>query len=218
MRRTLTVVISLALLATLTQAQNSDDKIQLRAVVQSVVPLTGFAGWVTSVDVDPRFALTLHVESVIPAIPDFPVGGVVTLAIHSPTLLFAGKSTRGKAYNFSVHRVLENGNVRFLSLTVDSDPSQFEGKWQARISPATGKHSITLNIVVKEGKIGGTVVLVNAPDGSETEWAIVNPELSGRNPEVRDESRERRIHLATDTERRGPRRAFAWQLWTYAHR
>lgn len=57
---------------------------------------------------------------------------------------------------------------------------QFAGKWQTRISPTTGKHSITVNIVVKEGQIGGTVVLVNPPDGSEIESPIVNPELNGR--------------------------------------
>jgi hypothetical protein len=57
---------------------------------------------------------------------------------------------------------------------------QFVGRWQARISPASGKHSITVNIVVKDGKIGGTLVLVDGFDGSETEWAIVNPELTGR--------------------------------------
>jgi hypothetical protein len=57
---------------------------------------------------------------------------------------------------------------------------QFVGKWQARISPATGKHSITVNIVAKEGKIGGAVVLVSPPDGSEVEWPIVNSGISGR--------------------------------------
>lgn len=57
---------------------------------------------------------------------------------------------------------------------------EFAGKWQTKISPTTGKHSITVNIVVKEGKIGGTVVVVNPPDGTEIEWPIVNPELSGR--------------------------------------
>jgi hypothetical protein len=57
---------------------------------------------------------------------------------------------------------------------------QFVGKWQARISPATGKHSITVNIVAKEGKIGGAVVLVSPPDGSEIEWPIVNSGISGK--------------------------------------
>lgn len=56
---------------------------------------------------------------------------------------------------------------------------QFAGKWQTKISPTTGKHSITVNIVVKEGKIVGTVVVVNPPDGSEIEWPIVNSGISG---------------------------------------
>lgn len=46
--------------------------------------------------------------------------------------------------------------------------------------PARWKHSITVNIVVKEGKIGGTLVLVDGIDGSEIESPIINPELSGR--------------------------------------
>jgi hypothetical protein len=57
---------------------------------------------------------------------------------------------------------------------------QFVGTWQARISPASGKHSITVNIVVNEGKVGGTLVLVDGIDGSETEAPIINPELSGK--------------------------------------
>ena len=57
---------------------------------------------------------------------------------------------------------------------------QFVGKWQARISPASGKHSITVNVAIKEAKIGGTVVLVDGFDGSETESPIINPELRGR--------------------------------------
>jgi len=54
--------------------------------------------------------------------------------------------------------------------------SQFAGKWQTKISPARGKHSITLNIVVNEDKVDGKVVLVN-PDRSESESPILNPEL-----------------------------------------
>lgn len=57
---------------------------------------------------------------------------------------------------------------------------QFVGTWQARISPASGKHSITVNIAVKEGKTGGTVVLVDGFNGTETESPIINPELSGK--------------------------------------
>jgi hypothetical protein len=55
----------------------------------------------------------------------------------------------------------------------------FAGKWQTKISPATGKHSITVNIIVNEGKIGGTVVLVN-PDRTQLESPILNPEPKGK--------------------------------------
>jgi hypothetical protein len=56
--------------------------------------------------------------------------------------------------------------------------AQFAGKWQTRISSATGKHSITLNIVVNEDKVGGTLILIN-PDRSEIESGILNAELRG---------------------------------------
>ena len=55
--------------------------------------------------------------------------------------------------------------------------SQFAGKWQTKSSPVTGQHAFIINIVVNEGKFGGTVVLGN-PDGSEIEAEIINPELS----------------------------------------
>ena len=117
MRPALTIAVSLLLLPAFGQAQNTNDEIHLRATVQSVVPLTSFSGQqVTPVDVDPRFALTVHVESVVPDVPNFPEGAVVTLVIHSPARLFAGEPTKGKTYNFSVRRTFENQKVRFLGL------------------------------------------------------------------------------------------------------
>jgi hypothetical protein len=71
MRHTLTIVIPRLLSRAFSHAQNSNDEIHMRATVQAVVPLTSFSGQVTSVDVDPRFALTVHVESVVPAVPIF---------------------------------------------------------------------------------------------------------------------------------------------------
>jgi len=57
--------------------------------------------------------------------------------------------------------------------------SEFSGKWQTITSPVTGKHSITVNIVVNEGKFIGTVILVS-PDRSEIESPILNPQLTGK--------------------------------------
>ena len=118
MRRALIFVVSLLLLPPFGQAQNSEDEIHLRATVQSVVSLTSFAGHVTPVDIDPRFALTLHVESVIPAVPNFSEGALVIFAIHSPSLLFAGEPTKGKTYDFSVRREIHDGKVKFRGLEI----------------------------------------------------------------------------------------------------
>jgi hypothetical protein len=60
--------------------------------------------------------------------------------------------------------------------------AQFAGKWQSKISPVTGKHSITVNIVVNEGKFSGTVILVS-PDASEIESEVSNAKLRGENLE-----------------------------------
>jgi hypothetical protein len=181
MRHTLTIVISLLLFGAFNHAQNSNDEIHMRATVQAVVPLTSFSGQVTSVDVDPRFALTVHVESAAPAVSNFPEGAVVTLAIHSPTLLFAGEPTRGKTYNFSVHRTLEGGNTKFLGLTLDSVLSQlqpFLGTWEIRKSPATGRVNLTVNIVQGADTISGTVKFIN-PHGTTTQWPITHTEFRG---------------------------------------
>jgi|SRR5450631_40605 len=99
------------------QAQNTNDEIHLRASVQAVVPLTDFSGQVTPVDVDPRFALTVHIESAVPAVANFSAGAVVALAIHSPSLLFVGESPNGKTYDFALHRTMEGGKARFVGLT-----------------------------------------------------------------------------------------------------
>jgi hypothetical protein len=56
--------------------------------------------------------------------------------------------------------------------------SQFAGKWQTKTSHATGKPTITVNIVESENKLSGTVVLVN-PDRSEMEMPMLSPELKG---------------------------------------
>src|SRR5690348_17324560 len=68
------------------QTQSTKDEIHLRATVRDVVPLSDFSGKITPVDFDPRFALTVPIESVDPAVGNFPAGTVVAFAIHSPAL------------------------------------------------------------------------------------------------------------------------------------
>jgi hypothetical protein len=100
------------------QSQSTNDEIRLIATVRAVVPLASFSGTATPVDVDPKFALIVRIESAAPTTTDFKAGAVVTLAIHSPSLLFGGEATNGKDYEFRLRRKIEDGKVRFYALTV----------------------------------------------------------------------------------------------------
>ena len=196
MRHALKVVTPLLLLGVFSHAQNSNGEIHMRATVQAIVPLTRFAGHVTPVAVDPRFAMTVHVESVIPADSSFPEGAVVTLSIHSPTLLFAGEPKSGKTYDFSVHRSLKHGNIEFLGLTVDTASSQserFVGTWEIRKSPTTGRINLTVNIVQADDTVSGTVMFIN-PDGTTTELPISHPEFKGTALDFQTQDRDVIMH------------------------
>lgn len=105
------------------RTQTTNQEIHLRATVQAVVPLTAFSGTVKPVDVDPRFVLTLRIESVVPVVANFSEGTVVAFSIHSPSLLFAGEPIKGNTYNFVLHREAENGKVRFFGLKIVSAPT-----------------------------------------------------------------------------------------------
>ena len=61
-------ILAVSLLACTTrQAQSTkEDEVRLRATLLAVVPLTDFSGTVTPIGVDPQFALTVRVESVVP--------------------------------------------------------------------------------------------------------------------------------------------------------
>jgi hypothetical protein len=94
----------------------NDSEFRLRATVQAVALLADFSGTAIPVDIDPRFALTVKIKSAIPEASDFRPGVVVTFAIHSPSLLFGGEPTVGKAYDFMLDRSVEDGKVRFSGL------------------------------------------------------------------------------------------------------
>src|SRR5258708_19216227 len=55
--------------------------------------------------------------------------------------------------------------------------SPFVGKWQTRVSRATHKSAITVNIVEQEQGLGAGVVLVN-PDGSEIQLPVANVKVT----------------------------------------
>ena len=107
-------IVAVGLLACAGHAKTTIDEIHFRATVQNVVLLKEFSGKITPVDFDPRFALTVRIESVDPAISNFTAGAVVAFAIHSPSLLFGEDATKGKTYDFSVERKIEHGKTRFF--------------------------------------------------------------------------------------------------------
>ncbi len=98
--------------------QNVPNEIHLRATVQDVVPLADFSGKVTLVGFDPRFALTVRIESVDRVVGGFAAGATISLAIHSPALLFGSDVATGKTYNFALEREFKHGKARFFGLKV----------------------------------------------------------------------------------------------------
>ena len=118
MLRSLTI-LSLSLVASAAGQAQSTEEIHLRANMQAIVMLSHFSGTVTPVDFDPRYALTLKIESARPSVGRFREGAVVTLAIHSPSELFEVEPRKGKTYNFSLARTTEDGKVRFCCLQLE---------------------------------------------------------------------------------------------------
>ncbi len=119
MIRALTILAASLFACSSSQAQRTTDEIHLRATVQDVVLLSHFSGKIRPVDFDPRFALTLRVESVIPETANFTPGAFLAFAIHSPSLLFDGEAIKGKTYDFSLMREVEHGKTRFFRLRVE---------------------------------------------------------------------------------------------------
>jgi hypothetical protein len=118
------MIRSLAILAmslwacTAGQAQTTNEELHLRATVQAVVLLSSFSGRIIPVDFDPRFAVTMRIESAVPEITNFSAGAIVTFAIHSPSLTFGEKPTEGNSFDVVVHRKVEDGKVRFFGFKV----------------------------------------------------------------------------------------------------
>jgi len=104
------------------QAQSTDMEIHLRGTVQAITLLSTFSGTAIRVTGDPRFALTMRIESAVPATGNLKKGTVTTFAIHSPSLLFDGEATIGKTYDFLLCREIELGKVTYIGLTVLRTP------------------------------------------------------------------------------------------------
>ncbi len=109
------------------EQQGAVERFKMRATVQDVIVLHQFTGAVVQVHLDPRFALTLRIESVTPPLTNFTTGSVVTFAVHSPTKLFAGETPKGKTLDFVVSRETQAGKKTLWGLEVERKSGQPSG-------------------------------------------------------------------------------------------
>jgi len=94
------------------------EEFRLRAMVQDVVALSSYSGAVIAVGADPRFAVTMRVDSLTPSLTNFTKGATLTFAVHSPSRLFDAADAKGKTYDFTLRRETAGGKTRYASLEV----------------------------------------------------------------------------------------------------
>jgi len=88
-----------------TNSVTTNDLVRLRVTVVDSFPIKEFHGSLFSTsDVDPRFALTLRIDSCVPAITNLKSGTVVTFAVHSPSLFLNGKAEKGRTNEITMLR------------------------------------------------------------------------------------------------------------------
>ncbi|MDB6065160.1 MAG: hypothetical protein JWR26_1368 [Pedosphaera sp.] len=81
----------------------TNDVARLGVTVLDVVPLHSFAGSLTPTsDVDPRFALTVRIDSCVPAITNLKSGMIVTFAVHSPSRFLGGSAEKGATHQIKM--------------------------------------------------------------------------------------------------------------------
>jgi hypothetical protein len=118
MLRSVTFLLLSLVASSAADAKSQLEEFRLRATVRDIVVLSSYSGIVMPVDADPRFAVTMRVDSIMPALINFPKGATVTFAVHSPSVLFDAADAKGKTYDFTLRRNTADGKARFSSLEV----------------------------------------------------------------------------------------------------
>lgn len=91
--------------------------IRLRAKVLSIVDIQSFRGKLITATFDPRFAVTMRIESVNPKIKEMARDAVVTFGIHSPALTFLTDEPKGRTFGLCLRREGVNGSAKFSGFT-----------------------------------------------------------------------------------------------------
>ena len=74
----------------------TNENVRLRVTVLDVALLQNYTGpAMPTDDVNPRFALTLRIDSCVPAITNLKSGTVVTFAVPGPSLFLRGQTEKG---------------------------------------------------------------------------------------------------------------------------
>jgi hypothetical protein len=103
------VLFAAALLAVPTGASAETNKEihKLRANVIEVEQLRQFKGPAQrTLTPDPRFVLTVRIESIAPPLAGYTNGNTMSFAIHSPALIGLDRASKGQTYDFVVSREL----------------------------------------------------------------------------------------------------------------
>ena len=115
MKRLLTFVAVALLVFRAAQAQSTDsveanDVVRLNITVMNVVPLRSFSGTLTPTGHgDPRFALTVRIDSCLPVVTNLNSGTVVTFGVHSPSLFLGGSAEKGSTNVITMPRTKAEG-------------------------------------------------------------------------------------------------------------
>jgi len=96
MRHTFTILLTtISCVCARADEQKVVEQFKVRAAVQDVTVLRQFARSVVQTHFDPRYVVTLRIESVTPPLSSLTNGSTMSFAIHSPALLFGGERRHG---------------------------------------------------------------------------------------------------------------------------
>ncbi len=69
-----------------TNSVGTNEFVRVDMTVLNIAQLSTYKGPLIPRDPEPRFALTLRVDSSVPPIPNLKAGTILTFAVHSPTI------------------------------------------------------------------------------------------------------------------------------------
>jgi len=110
MKKPLLPLLILAAAVTTGSAQTTNEIYKVRAAVVEVSQLQQFRGTPErTLTPDPRFALTLRIESIVPALAGYTNGSLMSFAIHSPARIGLDETSKPHSFDFVLSREVHDG-------------------------------------------------------------------------------------------------------------